>query len=700
MKKSFLVSLVAFFAIVTIIFFGSCADLADSSQVLDNSPSVQNGRATLSFSINAENARTITPSNLELSDITKITLQTEKMNESGEYEVIKKAVDTFWETNDTKTAYELLAAEKFVFDYGTYNFYLELYALSPYGDCGAHVVQTAELKGLAINEKTKNLEFESKFVEAGAVSLVFQLDAIEEIVSRMGLAEVTLHAIAENGSIGTQVEDTYKSYSFDEDALKEIKSDSGTKSVYQLNYILGDPIPNGDYWYKLLIYDKDDTEIVMQKVDIVRIKGYKTEKTIVLNPAEINILYNITYNLDSEDASWNDGVEEKLTTKRNACTSVTLPTNEDVSRLLGYKLVGWQPAGSSEILTEISAGTDSAQDYALYAKWIEADSLSLIYNNIEGINEELENPQAFKENEDVTLIESISKTGYFFGGWYTDKDFAEGTEITGWEAGDKTDNVTVYAKWTPITYTIKFDANNEDATGTMDPINATYDEKVTLPENGFTLLGYNFAGWAFEKDVTEIYYDDEAEDSNLTDENGATITLYAVWAPKDKLKLYYANIEGINETLAEYVEFAENESVTLPTVTKNGYAFEGWYDNYENDQPTGNKITGWSAGEKTEDLYVYAKWTAIEINPITVNMETFTADEEINLSYNEGTKTFSIGTEYASYAWLVDGLSAGSEATFTVDETKYEAGNHRILLVVKNAEGNTLTASGSFTVTK
>lgn len=42
MKKSFLVSLVAISAIMTIIFFGSCADLADSSQALDNSPSVQN----------------------------------------------------------------------------------------------------------------------------------------------------------------------------------------------------------------------------------------------------------------------------------------------------------------------------------------------------------------------------------------------------------------------------------------------------------------------------------------------------------------------------------------------------------------------------------------------------------------------------------------------------------------------------------
>jgi len=431
MKKSFLVSLVAFFAIMTIIFFGSCADLADSSQALDNSPSVQDGRATLSFSINAENARTITPSNLALSDITKITLQTEKMNESGVYEVIKKAEDTFWETNDTKTAYELLTAEKFVFAYGTYNFYLELYAVSPYGDCGAHVVQTAELKELAINEKTENLEFESKFVEAGAVFLVFQLDSIEEVVSHLGLAEVTLHGVAEDGSIGELVKDTYQSYSFNEDTLTEIKSDSGTKSVYQLNYILGDPIPNGDYWYKLLIYDKDDTGIVIkQKADIVRIKGYKTEKTIVLNPVEINVLYNITYNLDSEDASWNDGIEESLTTKRNACTSVTLPTNESVSRL-GYKLVGWQAAGSSEILTEISAGTDSAQDYALYAKWIEADSLSLIYNNVEGINEVLDNPQAFKENEDVTLIESVSKTGYFFGGWYTDEDCTDGNEISG-----------------------------------------------------------------------------------------------------------------------------------------------------------------------------------------------------------------------------------------------------------------------------
>lgn len=697
MKKSFLVSLVAFFAIVTIIFFGSCADLADSSQALDNSPSVQNGRATLSFSINAENARTITPSNLELSDITKITLQTEKMNEKGEYEVIKKAVDTFWETNDTKTAYELLTAEKFVFDYGTYNFYLELYALSPYGDCEAHVVQTAELKGLAINEKTGNLEFESKFVEAGAVSLVFQLDAIEEMVSHLGTAEITLHEVAEDGSIGELVTDTYQSYPFSKDTLTGVESDSGTKSVYQLNYILGDPIPNGDYWYKLLIYDKDDTEIVMQKADIVRIKGYKTEKTIVLDPAEINVIYNITYNLDSEDASWNDGVEEKLTTKRNACTSVTLPTNEDVSRLLGYKLVGWQPAGSSEILTEISAGTDSAQDYVLYAKWIEADSLSLIYNNIEGINEVLDNPQAFKENEDVTLIESISKTGYIFGGWYTDKDFAEGTEITGWNAGEKTDNVTVYAKWSLVTYEITYEldggTNNED-----NPTEYNVEQAISLAEPSRT--GYIFGGWypdvsrAEGTDITGWGAGDKAEN----------ITVYAKWTPISYTIAFEGNNEDSTQTM-DSITATYDESFTLPknAFTYTGHVFNGWAlesgaetVEYADNAEISDNLTD----ENGTTITLYAVWTAIEINPITVNMETFTADKEINLSYDEGTKTFSIGTEYASYAWLVDGLSVATGATFIVDETKYEAGNHRILLVVKNAEGNTLTASGSFTVTK
>ena len=464
MKKSFLVSLVAFFAIVTIIFFGSCADLADSSQALDNSPSVQDGRAILSFSINAENARTITPSNLALTDIKKITLQTEKMNEKGAYEVIKKAEETFWETNDTKTAYELLTAEKFVFDYGTYNLYLELYAVSPYGDCASHVVQTAELKDLAINEKTENLEFESKFVEAGAVFLVFQLDAIEGLASHLGTAEVTLHKVAEDGSIGELVTDTYQSYLFDEDNLAEIESDSGTKSVYQLNYILGDPIPNGDYWYKLLIYDKDDNKIVIkQKADIVRIKGYKTEKTIVLDPAEINAIYSVTYKLDSDDATWADGSNEDLVVRRNAYEALTLPTSDDVSRS-GYKIAGWTLENSQEVLKEIEAGEDSASDYVLYAKWIEDDAYALNYNNIDGISETIE-IDSFKEDEDVTLP-TVSRTYYTFGGWYTDKDCTEGKEITGWKAGERKDDVTVWAKWTlvPNIYVTSSGSDENDGT--------------------------------------------------------------------------------------------------------------------------------------------------------------------------------------------------------------------------------------------
>src|SRR5574344_833057 len=59
---------------------------------------------------------------------------------------------------------------------------------------------------------------------------------------------------------------------------------------------------------------------------------------------------------------------------------------------------------------------------------------------------------SFTASTAVTLpgSDSVVYSGYTFGGWYTDSAFTGGNEITGWSAGEKTADVTVYAKWRAI----------------------------------------------------------------------------------------------------------------------------------------------------------------------------------------------------------------------------------------------------------
>ena len=89
-------------------------------------------------------------------------------------------------------------------------------------------------------------------------------------------------------------------------------------------------------------------------------------------------------------------------------------------------------------------------------------------------------------------------------------------------------NETFYAKWTAHTYSVRFNKNDNDATGTMSNQAFTYGVAQNLTSCGFSKEGYMFAGWALDADG-EKYFDNEEEVSNLTATDGATFDLYAVW---------------------------------------------------------------------------------------------------------------------------------------------------------------------------
>ncbi len=117
---------------------------------------------------------------------------------------------------------------------------------------------------------------------------------------------------------------------------------------------------------------------------------------------------------------------------------------------------------------------------------------------------------------------------------YTDGEGAHNVTLT--KVNDQTytfempaADVTVSATVAVKTYTVAFDKNATDATGTMDPQAFTYGTAQNLTANAFTREGYTFMGWNTQADGNGTTYTDEQEVNNLTTEAGATVTLYAQW---------------------------------------------------------------------------------------------------------------------------------------------------------------------------
>lgn len=85
------------------------------------------------------------------------------------------------------------------------------------------------------------------------------------------------------------------------------------------------------------------------------------------------------------------------------------------------------------------------EDLTLYAQWAENPSYSINYNLNEGTNPE-DARTSYKQDETVVLPVPTREL-YDFAGWYLTQDFSA-ESITGWNAGEKAGDITLYAKWT------------------------------------------------------------------------------------------------------------------------------------------------------------------------------------------------------------------------------------------------------------
>ena len=173
----------------------------------------------------------------------------------------------------------------------------------------------------------------------------------------------------------------------------------------------------------------------------------------------------------------------------------------------------------------------------------------------------------------VTAPDAPTRIGYTFAGW--NKEIPETMPA---------ENMTVTAAWNVEQYTITF-ANTGDST--IAPITQDYGTAVTAPDAP-TRIGYTFAGW--NREIPETM---PAEDMIIT----------ATWTANTYTVAFDAN-GGECSTADKPVTYGGTYGA-LPTATRTGYRFDGWYTAAEG----GEQVSGSDTVSITSGQTLYAQWT-------------------------------------------------------------------------------------------
>ena len=188
------------------------------------------------------------------------------------------------------------------------------------------------------------------------------------------------------------------------------------------------------------------------------------------------------------------------------------------------------------------------------------------------------------------VLPTPQKSGYIFDSWY---DASTGGSKVG-NAGDKycaSSNITLYSRWTASKYTVDLDDNG--GSGGSGSVIATYGSampSIKKPTRSYTItynlnggsgsqpssvVNYTFNGYYYNNSVQ--YYNSIPSSVRNWDMTSG-VTLKAKWT---------------------------GGSITLPTPTRSGYSFKGWYT----AATGGSKVAdGGQSYSPTANITLYAQW--------------------------------------------------------------------------------------------
>lgn len=295
--------------------------------------------------------------------------------------------------------------------------------------------------------------------------------------------------------------------------------------------------------------------------------------------------------------------------------------------------------------------------------------------------------------EDALIFEKLrfSRTGYSFGGWYKDSAFTSLFSADGIGAMMPSENITLYAKWNPISYNVYFNANG----GSVGTASITALSDVALGELPTpTRQYYTFDGW-----FTAASGGDKVTASTKF-ARSTDITLYAHWTLNSFVVTFDPNADDASVSTSSLRVYCGKALGTLPTPTRDYYTFVGWFTTADG----GEEITADSVFTSAKDMTVYAKWRENAVSewvPVselpadaqvvdrkwTYTLTSYTTSSSSSLSGWTHYNTTSAWSDYG--AWSSWSTTAAYDSDSRDAETKSEhTGYNMIVYNTKSTGGS------------
>lgn len=315
-----------------------------------------------------------------------------------------------------------------------------------------------------------------------------------------------------------------------------------------------------------------------------------------------DVTYYAHWKAKSYTLTWNaNGGDGGTTTAQNYDDLIVLPA---APTRTGYRFTGWyQDAACTVPLTSGSRVTGNA---TYYAGWTAKDYI-ITWDTAYTGGPVMVTGQ--DHDEAVIVPTQPSRPGYVFNGWFT----ADGTAVA--DYGTVREDVTFYAHWTAVEYTLTWNANGGSSSTTTVQ---SHDELIVLPDAP-TREGYIFVGWFLDGACTMPLV------------SGARVsrdeTFYAGWTPIECEITWDAGYTGGGATtVTQYYDEALN---ILPAPTREGYAFGGWYTYTDSGD-----VRAEAYGTVREDVTFTARWlTLAQSYTVTVEWADYSNNDNVRPAF-------------------------------------------------------------------
>lgn len=305
-------------------------------------------------------------------------------------------------------------------------------------------------------------------------------------------------------------------------------------------------------------------------------------RTEIVMPARAKTVYalwainpTLSYNVNAPAGSNAPGTPASQTVPYNtAAADKSGWAAGDTGKIPGYRFDGWYTAPNGG--NKYDFNTPLTNNVTVYAHWIgNGYTVRFAGNGATGGGTP---DQAFQYNIGQNLHRNgFTRDGYTFTGWKradNQQAYGDGQWVNNLTT-QPNGIVTMVAQWSANEAHIRYNPNPPAGKTTGGQGTPNWDghtgDTPTIGQNGWTIDGYTFAGWATSPDGSGARY---APGARWT-ANG-TLTLYAQWTPGQASLTYDGNGATGGKTDPQTGKTDEKINVRDNGFTRDGYTFVTW----------------------------------------------------------------------------------------------------------------------------